>query len=78
MQPTSRAAMSGGRQSGSKNGDLVRAGAQRQPGPVFRPGTGLDLDGQGAARPKTNGLQRSRARDRYRMAETSIGSVAEP
>jgi len=53
MQPTSHAAMSGGRRSGSENGEVVRAGAKRLLGPRFPPpARGLDLDGQGAAGPK--------------------------
>jgi hypothetical protein len=50
MQPTSRAAMSGGCAVKAKKRGEVRAGAQRLHGPRFLP-EGLGLDGQGAADP---------------------------
>jgi hypothetical protein len=50
MQPTSRAAMSGGWAVKTEKRGVVRAGAQRLHGPRFLP-EGLGLDGQGVADP---------------------------
>ena len=52
MQPTSHAAMSGGRQSGPENRGLGAGWSESDDtATVFRP-LGLGLDGQGAARPE--------------------------
>jgi len=70
MQPTSRAAMSGGWPSRPENAGVVRAGAQRLHGRRFPPeqSAGLGLDGQGAAGPD----QKKKGRMGVSEAETIL------